>query len=52
MGIDPLPPLIPEFIIYLVDEIYMFGIFTLAIKCDCLFLGIFSKFLLICDFYF
>ena len=30
----------------------MFGIFTLAVKFDCLFLGIFSKFLLICDFYF
>ena len=30
----------------------MFGIFTLAIKFDCLFLGIFSKFLLICDFIF
>ena len=28
----------------------MFGVFTLAIKFDCLFSGIFSKFSLICDF--
>ena len=30
----------------------MFGIFTLAIRFDCLFSGIFSKFSLICDFNF
>ena len=30
----------------------MFGVFTLAIRFDCLFLGNFSKFSLICDFNF
>ena len=30
----------------------MFGVFTLAIKFDCFFSGIFSKFSLICDFNF
>ena len=30
----------------------MLGVFTLAIKFDCLFSGIFSKFSLICDFNF
>ena len=30
----------------------MFGVFILAIKFDCLFLGIFKSFLLICDFKF
>ena len=30
----------------------MFGVFTQAIKFDCLFSGIFLKFLLICDFNF
>ena len=33
-------PFIPEFIIYLLIK-PMFGVFTLAIKFDCLFLGIF-----------
>ena len=41
------PPLIPEFMIYLLIK-PMFGVFKLAIKFDCLFLGMFSKFLLIC----
>ena len=39
----PPPPLIPEFIIYLLMK-SMFGIFTLAIKFHCLFLGIFKSF--------
>ena len=30
----------------------MLGVFSSAIKFDCLFSGIFSKFSLICDFYF
>ena len=34
------PPLIPEFIIYLLIK-PMFGVFTQAIKFDCLVLGIF-----------
>ena len=37
------PPLIPEFIIHLLTK-PMFGIFTLAIKFDCLFVGIFRSF--------
>ena len=37
------PPLIPEFIIHLLIK-PMFDIFTLAIKFDCLFLGIFRSF--------
>ena len=36
-------PLIPEFIIHLLIK-PMFNIFTLAIKFDCLFLGIFEGF--------
>ena len=36
----PPTPLIPEFIIYLLIE-PMFGVFTLAIIFDCLFLSIF-----------
>ena len=42
------PTLIPEFMIYLLIK-PMFGVFTLAIKFDSLFSGIFSKFSLICD---
>ena len=38
-----MPPLIPEFIIYLLMK-PMFGIFTLAIKFHCLFLGILKSF--------
>ena len=34
------PPFISEFIIYLLIK-PLFGVFTLAIKFDCLFLGIF-----------
>ena len=30
----------------------MFGVFALAMKFDCLFLGIFQSFLLICDYNF
>ena len=37
------PSLIPEFIIYLLIR-PMFGVFTLAIKFDCLFSGIFYSF--------
>ena len=37
------PPLIPEFIVYLLIK-PMLGVFTLAIKFDCLFLGIFKSF--------
>ena len=46
---SPPPLLIPEFIIYLLIK-SMFGVFTLAMKFDCLFVGHFSKFLLIGDF--
>ena len=45
------PLLIPEFLIYLLIK-PMFGVFILAMKFDCLFLGIFLKFSLICDFNF
>ena len=38
------PLLIPEFIIYLLMK-PMFGVFTLAIKYDSLFLGIFKVFI-------
>ena len=41
--ITELPSLIPEFIIFLLIKA-MFGVFTLAIKFDCLFLGIFQSF--------
>ena len=37
------PPFVPEFIIYLLIE-PMFGVFTLVIIFDCLFLGIFQNF--------
>ena len=37
------PPFIPKFIKYLLIK-PTFGIFTLAIKFDCLFLGIFQSF--------
>ena len=37
---SPPPPLIPEFIIYLLIK-PMFGVLTIAMKFDCLFLGIF-----------
>ena len=36
-------PLIPEFIIYLLIK-PMFGVFTLVIKFECLFSGIFQSF--------
>ena len=39
----PPPPFIPEFIICLLIK-PMFDVFTLAIKFDCLFLGIFQSF--------
>ena len=39
----PPPPFIPEFIIFLLIKA-MFGVFTFAIKFDCLFLGIFRSF--------
>ena len=45
------PPHIPELMIYLLIK-PMFGVFKLAIKFDCLFSGIFSKFSLICNFNF
>ena len=38
------PPLIPEFIIYFLIK-PMFGVFALAMKLDCLFLGIFKVFI-------
>ena len=37
------PPTIAKFIIYLLIK-PMFGVFTLAIKFDCFFLGIFQSF--------
>ena len=37
------PPFISEFIIYLLIK-PKFGVFTLAIKFDCLFLGMFQSF--------
>ena len=44
-------PPIPKFIVYLLMA-PMYSIFTLAIKLDCLFLAIFSKFSIICELYF
>ena len=37
------PPFISEFVIYLLIK-SMFGVFTLTIKFDCLFLGFFQTF--------
>ena len=39
---SPPPPFIPEFIIYLLIK-PTFEVFTLAIKFDCLFLGVFKQ---------
>ena len=44
LALNSPPPFISEFIIYLLKK-PMFGVFTPAIKFDCLFLGIFQSFI-------